>query len=115
MNYSTSVRWLAIGWTIVILIGCLTPHDQIPEVLTDISDKLEHMAIFALFTLLWAEAGMRVNLTLLIGILFGALIEVLQYVLPINRSADWGDLLADTIGAIVGVVFYWGIHKLIRA
>lgn len=102
MSYSKLCRWLAIGWTIIILIGCLTPHDQLPDTLLDWSDKLQHLAIFALFTLLWIEAGYSPGIVVITGILFGGLIEILQYSLPINRSGDWEDLVADSIGAVLG-------------
>jgi VanZ family protein len=103
MNYLTITRWLAIGWTIIMLIGCLTPHEQVPGVLITFSDKLLHIAIFALFGLLWMEAGIRLNIVIVAGLILGGLIEALQYLLPINRSADWADLAADFAGTIVGV------------
>ena len=103
MNYTAIIRWLAIAWTIIMLLGCLTPHADIPGPIVDINDKLMHVVIFAPFSLLWMLAGLRLNSVLAAGFLFGAFIEFLQYVLPINRSADWIDLLADCIGTVVGV------------
>lgn len=105
----TLSRWLAILWSIIMLIGCLTPHKDIPDQLATWNDKLLHVLIFAPFTLLWALAGFPLVRVLIAGVLFGALIEVLQYILPINRSADWIDLLADSIGAVVGI----GLARLI--
>ncbi|MCK8492511.1 MULTISPECIES: VanZ family protein [Spirosoma] len=104
LNYVAVARWLAVGWSIVMLIGCLTPHEELPDTLTIWNDKLQHVAIFALFSFLWKEAGFRVGTVIVAGLLFGALIEVLQYVLPINRSADWDDLAADFGGTILGVI-----------
>jgi VanZ family protein len=34
----------------------------------------------------------------LTGIAFSGLIEFLQYALPINRSAEWGDVAANVVG-----------------
>ncbi|MBN8824232.1 MULTISPECIES: VanZ family protein [unclassified Spirosoma] len=107
-------RWLAIIWTIIMLIGCLTPHDDLPEELLSWSDKLLHVLIFAPFTLLWALAGFPMGRVLIAGILFGALIEVLQYILPINRSGDLIDLLADSLGAVVGIGIAWLIPQKYR-
>ena len=104
MNHTTTMRWLAIVWTIIMLIGCLTPHEDVPGPLITWNDKVLHVAIFAPFSFLWMQAGFRLTNVVIAGILFGALIEVLQYVLPINRSADWADLFADSIGTVVGVV-----------
>jgi VanZ family protein len=99
----TLLRWLAIAWTVIMLIGCLTPHSELPDELMTYNDKGQHIAIFALFALLWKLAGFRLSSVAIAGLLFGALIEVLQYVLPINRSADWLDLAADCLGTCVGL------------
>jgi hypothetical protein len=104
ITYLTLARWAAIGWMVIILIGCLTPHDEIPDVLTGWDDKFQHLAIFAGFGFLWREADFEVVPVLIAGLIFGGLIEILQYVLPINRSGDWLDLAADFAGTIVGVV-----------
>lgn len=111
MNYLLVFRWLAIIWTIIMLVGCLTPHDHVPSLLMSWSDKLLHVAIFALFSVLWLWAGVSLVTVVVAGVFLGALIEVLQYLLPINRSADWEDLVADAVGAIVGVGLAWLIQK----
>ena len=103
LNYSPIMRWLAITWTAIMFIGCLTPHDQVPDELLTWNDKLLHVAIFALFAGLWSLNGLRVTRILIAGLVAGALIEVLQYVLPINRSADWLDLAADVVGTGIGI------------
>lgn len=102
LNYLPILRWLAIIWTVIMFIGCLTPHDQVPDELLTWNDKFLHVAIFALFAALWAVAGLRVTSILIAGLVVGALIEVLQYFLPINRSADWFDLAADVVGTGFG-------------
>ncbi|MFD2935739.1 VanZ family protein [Spirosoma flavum] len=100
----TLLRWLAIIWTVIMLIGCLTPHEQVPDELATWNDKVLHIAIFALFAGLWRLVGSSIISVVIAGVLFGALIEVLQYFLPINRSADWLDLFADCVGTGIGVL-----------
>lgn len=112
MNYTTVMRWLAISWTIIMLIGCLTPHTELPGPILTLNDKLMHVAIFVPFSLLWILAGFRFNSVLIAGCLLGALIELLQYVLPINRSADWIDLFADCVGTIAGVGLVMAWYRL---
>ncbi|GAB3776177.1 hypothetical protein GCM10028818_21370 [Spirosoma horti] len=109
----TLFRWLAIVWTVIMLIGCLTPHSELPDELVNWNDKAQHIAIFALFTLLWRLAGLKLLTAALAGFVFGALIEVLQYVLPINRSADWADLFADSIGVVAGLLLVPVAQKVI--
>lgn len=105
----TFFRWLAISWTIIMLIGCLTPHDEVPDELLTLNDKLIHIALFVPFAVLWVFTGLRYATVLFFGVFVGALIEGLQYALPINRSADWLDLVADCIGTALGVwlAFIW--------
>ncbi len=108
----TVLRWLAIAWTITMLIGCLTPHDQVPDELMTWNDKFLHIAIFALFATLWLLAGYPIRTVVVAGLIVGALIEVLQYLLPINRSADWFDLMADGVGTGIGVVLVLVWYRL---
>ncbi|NCQ12171.1 MAG: hypothetical protein GW809_08555, partial [Bacteroidetes bacterium] len=44
------------------------------------------------------------SLSILWGTLFGALIEVLQITLPVYRSFEYADILADFIGALLFVL-----------
>lgn len=119
-NPKSLIRWLAIIWTVIMLIGCLTPHKDIPEELSSFNDKSLHIIIFVPFAILWILAGYRVGYVLVAGILFGALIEVLQGLLPINRNADWLDLAADSLGAVLGTIVGWLLpgkyknHKFIK-
>ena len=92
-----------------MLIGCLTPHDEVPDELLTWNDKLIHIMLFVPFAILWLFAGTRYLTVLIFGVFVGALIEGLQYALPINRSADWLDLAADSIGTVLGagLAFVW--------
>lgn len=103
----TVIRGLAVAWTIIMLIGCLTPHKDIPEELSSFNDKSLHIAIFVPFAILWIAAGYRIVYVLIAGMLFGALIELLQAILPINRNADWLDLAADSLGVVLGTIVGW--------
>lgn len=107
----TVFRGLAIAWTIIMLIGCLTPHKDLPGELITFNDKFMHVVIFAPFALLWILAGFRMSYVFVAGVLFGGLIEALQYALPINRTADWIDLAADGLGTLVGVGLAWAVQK----
>ncbi len=80
----------------------LMPADSVPSVGLG-WDKLNHAAAIAAATLLaflsfkahrWAAQA-----AFLYGISLGILIELFQAVFTTTRSAEWGDLLADLIGA----------------
>ncbi|GAB2585929.1 VanZ family protein [Spirosoma areae] len=116
MNYSfirSASRWLAILWTLVMLIGCLTPQDQL-FIGQTWNDKVLHILIFMPFAGLWILAGFRPNSIVLISFAFGVFIELLQYLLPINRTADWKDVVADCIGTILGALLAWRVQRFVN-
>jgi VanZ family protein len=93
---------------LVLLLGNLLYHGQQPyavNLLRPPIDKLVHFALFAsIGALLWIAAGaQRVVLVLGVALLLGVLDESIQSFSP-GRSAEWLDLLADAVGACLGVV-----------
>lgn len=70
-------------------------------------DKSNHVLGFAILAVL-GNLGYRCQeLRIAIGLFaFGALIELLQG-LSGYRFAEWGDLLADVIGIVLGMVMAW--------
>ena len=65
-------------------------------------DKTDHLAGFATLTLLARAGWPRHGWRSLVGLmLFGALIEGLQALTP-HRFAEWGDLIADALGVLIG-------------
>lgn len=94
--------WLALTWLLAlcIVVFSLTAPRLTPEILD--SDKLTHaVAYFALVVMaagvtdsgsLWRIVGYCLGL--------GALLEMLQGVLTVDRMADWGDLAADAAGIL---------------
>jgi len=73
-------------------------------------DKIEHVAAFAWLMLWHAQIydGRRQRVVIAVGlVMFGLLIEVLQGALTTTRSADPYDLMADSVGVLVG----WGLGR----
>ena len=66
-------------------------------------DKLNHVGAIALITglaFLSLRTGRRAaEAAFLYGISLGILIEIFQTTMTTTRTAEWGDLLADVIGA----------------
>lgn len=106
MNNILMRRGLAIAWTIIILIGCTWPGSGVPHEMST-NDKLMHVVIFVPFSALWMLAGRgllgRPAWVLLAGVLYGALIEIIQASLPIGRNGDVQDVIADSVGVIIGI------------
>ena len=100
-------------FTSSILIGTLIPGSSLSEYEVFSYDKLMHLLAFMAWTLgtgiCWrAYNDRRAPLKRLVvaPILFGIAIEVLQGILPTNRSPEWMDVVFDAIGTILGLLVY---------
>lgn len=110
----TLVRLSApVLWALIILWLSLTPSPpQLPGVLG--WDKLLHAGSYGLLTLLVAQFLLYLSLNLRragwqavsLATCYGALLEVLQLFLHTGRTAEWGDLLADAVGAILAYLAF---------
>lgn len=97
---------LAIVWTLVILGLCSIPREEMVEGLG--SDKLHHFGAFGILGALWYWAKPNPLWVIAGGIAYGFFIEVWQYVLPIGRTFDLYDGLADAIGIITAIpIAHW--------
>lgn len=102
-------RWLAIGWTLAILVACSLPGGSlsVPDALLSL-DKLAHFALFAGFGGLWMRAlhgplRRRAGRVAIAGIAFAVFTELYQGLLPFERSPELYDALADIAGVLVAV------------
>ena len=108
IRYSTAMLVVASA---AIIYGTLFPAEMIVKSELWSFDKVIHMVGFGgLTALIWlhlkriGSTGRPLDVWALVwGIGAGALIELLQYLMPVNRSAEWGDLLADAVGSILAV------------
>ncbi|MCC3154442.1 M28 family peptidase [Hymenobacter sp. BT770] len=108
---------LPLGWAAVVLVLTLTPADKMPvtpvwELLS--FDTAAHAGVFLVLAGLswfslrrqrrWPALALRAGRAALLGsIVFGGLIEVLQYNMALGRHGEWTDLLSDAIGAALAV------------
>jgi len=105
---------LFILYTIILLAATLAPAEYVREAnVFKFSDKFMHLisygvwsgCLYLLFVFFGTGESFRnSSLSILWGTLFGALIEVLQITLPVYRSFEYADILADFIGALLFVL-----------
>lgn len=100
---------LLVLWAFLILWLSLDPSPPVPENELLGWDKLQHAAAYALMTFLAGSAFCAYSGNFYrswfaatgMSIAYGGLIELLQGWCTESRSAEFGDLVADTIGAVV--------------
>lgn len=100
----------------------LLPSDNIPESKLLSNDKLVHLGVFVIHCFLLNLAmnknmagpkrkikGLHTALTT--SIVYGAGLEFLQHFIP-GRMTDMYDLLANTLGAVIGTIVFITFSKI---
>jgi VanZ family protein len=107
MGYPTWLRYLARGATalyaLAVIVLSLMPGKNVP--MGDVSDKYRHAAAYAVFALLLSVSflGPRLGKIAIVFLVVSAFGLTIEYVQPsFQRSFDYGDALANSIGAAVG-------------
>ena len=115
----------AFLWALFILVICGFPGNQLPrlEFLDWLKpDKLVHLFIFGLLSYLLIRGFIKQDTisslkkhpkfwSVVLSTAYGALIEVLQEYVFIYRTGDVRDVIADAIGAFLGI---WILDKLMK-
>jgi hypothetical protein len=104
---------IAVGWTLTIMIVCWIPRVLLHEVEGDGTfyrlpnfDKLVHGWIFVVFAVAWLRAlsgPRRMVVVFWAGLLLAIMTEAVQEVPVIGRDATLGDIVADSVGVLVGL------------
>ena len=104
-------RWLAAWWGMiaVVIVGSMLPALLLPD-LPPGSDKLEHLLGYALLAA-WAVqifAPRRALMAAGAGLVaLGIAIELAQDALTTTRMMDAGDVLANTLGVLLGLATHF--------
>ncbi len=116
--------WLYFSWVFFIGLLTLLPGSLIPNVSWDFVsiDKTVHIVLFSVLVFLGLTATKQGKLPLFktkpvllnIGsaLLYGYLIELTQSFIP-QRSYDFADLTADSVGTLVGYGLFLGMSKFL--
>ena len=119
-NYKYS--WGIIG--LILYLSFFTPPKMEMDEITNI-DKLAHICMYGgLCTIIWWEYWRKHHVLSLIRTIIGAIvlpialsgaIELLQEYVTENRSGDWADMIANTIGVLLAALLgYFGFSRLKR-
>lgn len=112
-------KWVAIGWLLIMSILFFLPGSAFPSEnwLSKIYfDKLVHVGLFAILIFLWRSAfdsqspGYN-TILILSAILYGLTVEYIQRYFVPNRDFDLYDVIADTLGSIIGLFVWLRVYK----
>lgn len=104
-------------WTLVIFILCSTPGKYVPTAhwLNLISfDKFVHAAMYFILSSLWMSCIIsnyfatpsKIAIVLFLCVLYGGVLEIMQSKLFSQRSGDWFDFIANSIGCIIAYMVF---------
>jgi VanZ family protein len=97
----------------VLLYLTLAPSRDLPTV--HLWDKAEHaIAWFVLASIGLVFWPARPRLIAGFAFCLGALVEVLQWAMPLGRDGDVHDLLADTVGIAVALLAWAAVRSMRR-
>lgn len=122
MNLNTKLhlwRYLPIvAMAVIILVLSLLPSKSFPVVHWALADKVVHLVLYMglMWAVLWLLSTSHWQLWLIgcvCSIAYGGLIEVLQ-ALTSSRSASWGDVCADIVGVLIGLLTYLFFRKIMN-
>tara|TARA_B110000046_G_C12742185_1_gene293095 strand:+ start:237 stop:614 length:378 start_codon:yes stop_codon:yes gene_type:complete len=112
---------LGIAWAFFVLLLCALPGGQFQEARHEHLDKIIHIILFGLlFVLLtvgfikqqnFAFLRSNVKFKVWIGcVCYGVLIELMQGTIFIDRSIEVSDMLANMVGATIGLGAFLTIY-----
>lgn len=112
MLNKTTVFFLALTWTFIIaFLSLVTIGSFGSNIPIKNKDKVVHVVLYFGFVLLWSFYKNKSSYTkkigrtiLFIAIVYGILMEVAQY-FTATRSPDFNDVIANTFGAFLGLLF----------
>lgn len=106
------VFWSALALLLYMTVARPMPGG--PEGALSVNDKLVHSFTYALLTFLGLLGRFKAGFVLIVLLLHGTLIEALQAWVP-DRTADWRDLLANSIGILVVLTAMSMVRRFIRS
>lgn len=118
--------FFSLLYTILLTIVALSERSGLPEILWwEYQDKLAHLVAYVVLGCVWGLTWLYTRKTgfwnpyffviITASIVYGTIVEVLQHTMTTSRTADRWDVMANTIGVILGVVIAWySFHKYLR-
>ena len=99
-------------WSVLLAsyILAILPQQDVPQ-LTPFNDKGNHLLALSVLTLLLLQSyRLKYTTVFLRMFLYGVWIEVSQ-LFAVNRQGEVLDVVADSMGVVVGIVLFWVIEK----
>ena len=110
---------ISIVWGVVILLACTLPANRVSKISLfgiNYMDKVFHFLVYFIFSLIiyfdLSKSGNALRnkyfvfiIIFLIPLVWGIIIELIQFYALLNREGSIADIMANVSGIITGVLF----------
>ena len=103
---------ISISITVLIIYLSLSSLKEL-NLNISVSDKILHVFAYLVLTISWLFAikkshnNFKIKLQIgLVLLVFGIIIEILQSSMPLNRSGDYFDVLANSSGILLAIITF---------
>lgn len=114
----------AILWTLLIFILCIVKSSDLPVITIANLDKVVHATFHFVFVVLWFlyfkeqfVSKFRTKayvFAFALSVFYGIVIEIIQQLFTTSRSADVLDVVANVVGALLGVIVVLVVQKVLN-
>ena len=111
---------LPFGWaTIVSWLSLTSTTPYVPEIFA--WDKLQHAGAYAVLAMLVAQfclifinhVDFAGGVAIVSATAFGAILELMQWMMQSGRSSEWSDVFANAAGAVLGyLLFRYAVSRI---
>jgi VanZ family protein len=108
---------IGVLYSVCITIALLSPTNNVPRIDIAFLDKAIHIVIHLLLSFIWLWYGFTTDkyhisfklvfLTLSMCFAYGLAIEAMQHWFTQTRTFDVFDLVANVLGSLLGLFFFW--------
>ena len=114
---------LGLVYTFFITTAFLLPASEIPKDRL-LNDKVIHVLLHLILIIIWLAyyyvynkwnlSFKNLSVILILFFFYGIIIESLQQLFLSSRHADIFDILANTMGSIIGALIFWNVKNRIK-
>lgn len=113
-EHKNKLIYLAVTWSLLVIFACLVRFNKVPKIKIENIDKLVHGCFHFGIAFLWflyfavqknnpfKKAAIQAGL---ISLFLGIGIELCQQIFTTSRKADFFDVLANCVGALLAIGF----------
>jgi len=114
---------LSVIWALVVLVLCAFPGQYIPSIhfLELMSfDKFVHAGVFFVLcafifiTLRKKKLEKCTFIFFFLSVFYGVLLEIMQAYVFSHRSADWMDVIANSTGCLLALIYNNRVYKFVN-